>query len=274
MGIIALTPGQLRKLMARMHEKDFALIDVRQPGEYESSHLPGAVLSPLPELVQTMKALPVDQDLIFYCRNGGRSQAAAVMAAEEEITGKTIYHLEGGVMAWDSGMAAGFPRVRIFKDSDSPVALLRTAMDLEKGALNFYLQVHERYSDQSWNTVFADLARAERGHAGIVYGFLRQMEPLDQGFEAVFDRLPGNVLEGGMTLEDALQRVAGMKGRICMHLIELALEIEYRAYDLYRAMADRVDKAHAREAFLAIAQAEKGHMRSLAGSIECCSRGM
>jgi len=273
MHFAALTPETLRRFMDRRHEKEFALIDVRQPGEYENAHIPGALLIPLPELVRSMTALPVDKDLIFYCRNGGRSQAAATMAADEEIIRKTIYHLDGGLMAWEGGTAAGFPRIRLFEDSDSSGETLRTAMKLEKGALTYYSRVHEMYAEHAWSTVFADLARAERGHARIVFDILCGIEDVGEEFEALFDRLPGEIMEGGMALEPALRKVASMKGRICMHLIELALEVEAQAYDLYRAMAHRTTDNQTREAFWAIAQAEKGHIRSLAGAIEGCSRG-
>jgi sulfur-carrier protein adenylyltransferase/sulfurtransferase len=272
MSMAALTPEKLRRFMEQRQEKDYALIDVRQPGEYENSHIAGSLLIPLPDLVRTMEAVPVDRELIFYCRNGGRSQAAAAMVADEQITRKSIYHLDGGVMAWQGRTTAGLPRIRIFKDTDSMAGKLRTAMDLEKGALNYYTRIHDLYSERPWSTVFSELARAERGHARIVFGFLRDFEVVGEEFDAVFDRLPGDVLEGGMTLDAALQKVAAVKGRICLNLIELALQLENQAYDLYRTMADQPIENHVREAFWAIAQAEKGHMRSLAGAIGSCSR--
>ena len=46
-------------------------------------------------------------------------------------------------------------------------------------------------------------------------------------------------------------------------VIDLAMTIEYTAYDLYRTMAERTDNADARVTFLAIAQAEKAHLRVL-----------
>lgn len=274
MSIVALNSEKLRRFIAHRHEKEFALIDVRQPGEYENSHIPGALLIPLPDLVQTMDAVPVDKELIFYCRNGSRSQAAATMVADEDIARKTIYNLEGGVTAWEGRTTPGFPRIRIFEDSDSITEKLRTAMDLEKGALNYYTRIHGLYSEQPWSSVFSELARAERGHARMVFGILTGLEAVGEEFESVFDRLPGDVLEGGMALEAALRKVAAVRGRVCMHLIELALQLENQAYDLYRAMADRSIENHAREAFLTIAQAEKGHMRSLARAIDRCSYDM
>ena len=84
MGIKEFTPKALRRFILDHHENEYALIDVRQPGEYEQGHIPGSRLLPLPELVQTMETLPVDRQLIFYCHSGARSMAAASMVAEEE----------------------------------------------------------------------------------------------------------------------------------------------------------------------------------------------
>jgi rubrerythrin len=119
--------------------------------------------------------------------------------------------------------------------------------------------------------VFADLALAEVGHAKTVFHFLRQIESPGEEFDAVFERLSGEVLEGGMPLESVLQKLSTVQGRVCMRVIELALYIEYAAYDLYRTMADRTSGVAAREAFMAIAQAEKAHMRALVKAIDNCS---
>ena len=270
MSIADLTPEQLRRFIQERHEKTFDLIDVRQPGEYEHSHIPGARLLPLPELVQVMETLPRDKELVFYCRSGGRSQAAAAMVDDEGIAGKPIYNLAGGILAWDGALTAESPRVQHFSGRGGPAEWLLTAMNLEKGALGFYTRIRDQYADQPWAEVFSNLARAEIGHAKTVYRFLRQVEPRDDDFDAVFGRLSGDVLEGGMPLEHALQELAAIRGQVCMRLIELALQIEYAAFDLYRTMAHRTIEAVAREAFFTIAQAEKGHMRALTRAIHQC----
>jgi rhodanese-related sulfurtransferase/rubrerythrin len=271
MRIVEMTSEQLRHFIQDRHEKAFALIDVRQPGEYAHGHIPGARLIPLPELVRTMDSLPRDKELVFYCHSGGRSLAAAAMVADEEIAGQTLYNLTGGILAWDGGLTADFPRVQLFGGQDDTRTMLQTAMNLEKGALNFYTRVHGRYEGQPWVKVFADLALAEIGHAKTVFHFLRQIEPSGDGFDQVFGRLSGDVLEGGMPLESALQKLSTVQGRICMRLIEVALQMEYAAYDLYRTMADRTGDTAAREAFMTIAQSEKTHMRTLVRAIDTCS---
>ena len=57
------------------------LLDVRQPGEYESEHIPGAKLIPLPDLNDRMTELDADKPTIVYCAIGGRSRMAAQMLA-------------------------------------------------------------------------------------------------------------------------------------------------------------------------------------------------
>lgn len=52
--------------------------------------------------------------------------------------------------------------------------------------------------------------------------------------------------------------------------LEMALKIEYTAYDLYRNLAHQLSESENSEVFLSIAQAEKGHMRALIDAIEDC----
>ena len=52
-----------------------------------------------------------------------------------------------------------------------------------------------------------------------------------------------------------------------IHVLELSLTIEFRAYDLYRNLAERTADPRARDSLLTIAQAEKTHMRQLQQAI-------
>ena len=169
MGIHDIKPEELRRYIREHNEKDFLLIDVRQPGEYEQGHIPGARLLPLPEFVATMDLLPRDKDLVFYCHSGGRSMAAAMMADEERGTAG-IYNLDGGIRAWDGGIAEQTPRIQVFDRQAEPASLYMTAMNLEKGAMNFYTTIDTRYGDDAWSDVFGRLAEAEIGHALAVSG--------------------------------------------------------------------------------------------------------
>ena len=61
-----LTPDQVRQFMASHRPDQYTLLDVRQPGEYEREHLPGAKLVPLPQLGDRLAELDPNQPVIAY----------------------------------------------------------------------------------------------------------------------------------------------------------------------------------------------------------------
>ncbi|MEJ2165861.1 MAG: ferritin family protein, partial [Desulfobacterales bacterium] len=89
-------------------------------------------------------------------------------------------------------------------------------------------------------------------------------------FDQLYQQLSGDILEGGQRLEDACSLLETQIKLSCAAMVDLALSIEYSAFDLYRTMAERTADVEAREAFLAIAQTEKAHMRVLARHIALC----
>jgi rhodanese-related sulfurtransferase/rubrerythrin len=270
MMIKEIAPEGLRKYMEEEREGEYLLVDVRQDSEYVQGHIPGAKLIPIKELKADLSGLPSDKDLIFYCRSGGRSAAAATLAAEEEVSSKKIYSLTGGIMAWEGKVLPDYPKVQVFDKSGSASDLLLKAMDLEKGALRFYNYVKERFGSQAVAQTFEQLSTAEAAHARAVYHWWKKTGSDLPGFDEVFADLKGEILEGGEDLVDVLRRAESLEGNACLNLIELALHIEHSAFDLYRTMAEQTEEKEAKEAFLAIAQAEKAHMNTLIDAIDQC----
>jgi rubrerythrin len=86
----------------------------------------------------------------------------------------------------------------------------------------------------------------------------------------LFENLNGDILEGGEKLETIINRFETIEENPCLGLIELALNVEYAAYDLYRTMADQTEDERTRRVFLSIAQVEKSHMQMLANAVELC----
>ena len=265
-----LTAENLRSFMEESAESDYLLIDVRQPAEYEAGHIPGASLLPLPELETQLFDLPPDRNLVFYCRSGARSLAAASLAAEAEVTEKNLYNLQGGILAWDGRQLADFPRVQVFEMSRSTEELLLTAMDLEKGAWRFYRAALERGAPEALAPVLEKLSEAETAHARAVYKRWAPTQEAPEPFDSLFAALAGDILEGGEPVDAAVGRLEDLNGNPCLAVIELALHIEYSAYDLYRIMAEQSTGDRAKSAFLSIAQAEKAHMRMLTRALQKC----
>lgn len=79
------------------------VVDVRQPREWASGHIPDAIHIPLTELPNRMHQLPRDKTVITVCRSGHRSALAASTLAR---AGHNVLNLRGGLRAWAQ---AGLP---------------------------------------------------------------------------------------------------------------------------------------------------------------------
>ncbi len=265
-----LTADEFKHYIETTDENRYVLIDVRQPSEYQMGHIPGARFLPLLDFEAKLFDLPSDQDLIFYCRTGGRSAAAALLAQEAEVTTGRVYNLLGGITRWSGRTIEGLPRLQVFEAAGDFTELLHTAMDLEKGAWRFYRAVADRSASQPYQKAFEQLSMAETAHAQTIYRIWSPRVARPQPFETLYTLLKGDILEGGENLAEMLGRIDALEGDTCLRLIEIAMQIEYAAFELYRVMADRSEDPDARHAFISIAQAEKGHMQLLTRSIELC----
>ncbi|MEH2093913.1 sulfurtransferase [Nostoc sp. 'Peltigera membranacea cyanobiont' 213] len=80
------------------------LIDVRQPSEYNSGHIPNAINIPLQTLIANLDKIPQDRPVVLYCTTGYRS-AMGVMTLQ--ILGRTNVHgFPPSIQGWK---AAGEP---------------------------------------------------------------------------------------------------------------------------------------------------------------------
>ncbi len=81
-------------------EKDFLLVDVREPVERDINAIPGSVLIPKGDF-QTGEALgelPQDKQVVLYCKTGVRS--SEVLAIVRGAGLADAVHVGGGVSAW------------------------------------------------------------------------------------------------------------------------------------------------------------------------------
>ena len=81
-------------------ERDFVLIDVREPNEYDIVSIPGSILIPKDKFLMgdALANLPTDKQIVLHCKVGGRS--AEVLAAVKGAGFKDAIHVGGGVLAW------------------------------------------------------------------------------------------------------------------------------------------------------------------------------
>ncbi|MBD2251530.1 molybdopterin-synthase adenylyltransferase MoeB [Nostoc parmelioides] len=91
--------------------KDFVLLDVRNPNEYEIAKIPGSVLIPLPDIengngVAKVKEVLNGHRLIAHCKMGGRSAKALAILKESGIVGTNV---KGGITAWSREVDPSVP---------------------------------------------------------------------------------------------------------------------------------------------------------------------
>ena len=81
-----------------------AVLDVREPVEWEHGHIDGAVHIPLMDLPARLAEVPDGQTLVV-CKVGGRSAQAVGYLVQN---GRDAVNLDGGMLDWE---AAGRPMV-------------------------------------------------------------------------------------------------------------------------------------------------------------------
>ncbi len=75
------------------------LLDVRMQEEWESHHIPGVVLMPMPTVPMRCTELNPKQEIIVICEHGMRSQAVAHYLVTEAGF-EDVASMEGGMSAW------------------------------------------------------------------------------------------------------------------------------------------------------------------------------
>ena len=94
----------------KLEEENVLVIDVREPDEFNKSHLPGAICIPRGMLEGAADAGTKYRDerlcraqeavILLYCQSGGRSAMAALTL--QQMGFAEVYNLAGGVEVWEA----------------------------------------------------------------------------------------------------------------------------------------------------------------------------
>lgn len=83
------------------------VVDVREPAEFEASHIDGALLAPLATVEENLAQIPKDREIVLVCRSGRRSGLAYQRLAARGYT--RLWNMTGGMIAWEK---LGYPVVK------------------------------------------------------------------------------------------------------------------------------------------------------------------
>ena len=112
MEMVAAARSQIREISvaeAKDRIADLRVLDVREPAEFASGSLPGAINVPRGVLefqIDTLDIFKGDRDAAFlvYCQSGGRSALAAETL--QKLGYRQPLNLAGGFSAWKSAGGA------------------------------------------------------------------------------------------------------------------------------------------------------------------------
>lgn len=102
-----LTTAQVKQKLD--HGDTFRLIDVREEEEHAIARIEGAELLPLSRAQEWLAELSPDEELVFFCHVGGRSQqVASYLAYERGFT--NVANMLGGIEDWSLRIDPSIPR--------------------------------------------------------------------------------------------------------------------------------------------------------------------
>jgi rhodanese-related sulfurtransferase/rubrerythrin len=253
---------EARQFMGRMSGEAYTLLDVRQPGEYESEHIPGSKLIPLPELTERLNEIDPAKPAIVYCAIGGRSRVAAQVLAAKGFA--EVFNLSGGIKAWNAQRAVGAEDLglHLFSGGESLEETYITAYSLEEGLRGFYLSMAPRVKSEEARRLFEKLSAIEVKHQDRIVAEYNRLcgSAVSRDF---FERQRvAPAMEGGLTTEEYLA-LYQPDLELPAEVISLAMAIEAQALDLYRRAAGRAATLESRQALIQIANEEQAHLEQL-----------
>jgi rhodanese-related sulfurtransferase len=101
-----ITTISVEEAKAMLDKGGLAFLDVREPKEYRSGHVPGAINVPrgLLEFQVGSKLADKNAVVVVYCKSGGRSCLSSDTLVKMGY--KNIKNMDGGWKAW---LSAGYP---------------------------------------------------------------------------------------------------------------------------------------------------------------------
>jgi rhodanese-related sulfurtransferase len=93
-----LAPSELARWREDAARQQPAIVDVREPWEFDLCKIDGSMLVPLGDLPRRIGELPRDRPLVMVCHTGRRSQNAAMFLAQSGFS--DVQNLSGGVERW------------------------------------------------------------------------------------------------------------------------------------------------------------------------------
>ena len=249
--------AELQQMLNR--QKDYPpplIIDVRQPQEYQQSHIPGALLIPLGQLEVPHPALvnPA-RPTVVYCRSGKRSMAGAMILCRMGY--QDLMSLKGGILGWHFETLSGPSRAVLSQEEANSVQdLLTLAMGREMLAQGLYRQWSIISKEEPVKKLLQELFFREAAHMDAIYN--RYLSWCGENDTVPLDR---DQLRAAAVSPEEEKTDAPFSS--AEELLELAVAREFEAYNFYRTSAELTSDEELRGLLFDLSFEERTHASSL-----------
>ncbi len=99
--IIAVTAKGAAELIEKHKgDNDFAILDIRTPGEFQSGHLAKSILIDFysKNFADQLSRLDKEKTFLIYCRSGNRSTKSLELF--KKLKFQKVYHMASGIRVW------------------------------------------------------------------------------------------------------------------------------------------------------------------------------
>ena len=103
---IEITPAEVKAKLVQGEK--FALVDVREKWEYDTSRIEGATLIPLRTIPANLASFQAAGEVILFCHHGMRSLDAAAWLRSQGI--ESARSMSGGIDRWSAEVDPTVPR--------------------------------------------------------------------------------------------------------------------------------------------------------------------
>jgi len=184
---------------------------------------------------------------------------------------KDVYNLKGGLKAWQGHKAAGPADMGMafLRGDETPVEIILLAYGMEDGLEHFYLTAARTMGadDPDVENLLKKLAGIEEKHKQRLFDLYLRVQPGDTDRESFEQNIVSDVMEGGFTTEEFLE-----KNRDAMKtvpdLLSIAMMLEAQAMDLYMRYSQEISEKEGRTILQDMAEEEKTHLKALGRLME------
>ena len=262
----SISPDEVREIIKNKGADEYCLLDVRQPGEYEQGHLPGAKLIPLSELQFNLDKIRPDRRTIVYCRSGNRSRSAVGILNGAGLD--DVFNMERGILGYRGTQADGPPEAGVFcfPENMAPEQLTAMAWYIEDGSQRFFEAVREKTQGTEEKDVISRLIDQKITHKESLFHLFKKISGSGSEIHFPADILPlppHDVMAGCVSVPDA---VAWSKDKQITDILDVLMALEANTLDLYLKLGRQVASERASSVFVGLSEEQVRHLEQL-GSI-------